>query len=332
MTNKEKLIEKLYQGSCSREELELLLDLIQDDTEEDYSDVMARLWRELSTYPEMDKPMASEMTAALFNRIDIQQPATPLRSITPKSKTSSRPGRRRFIRIASAAAILLLIGIISWQWLGTAKLIIAKTAYAEQKTVVLPDGSIVKLNANSTLNYHKTWDSQETRRVWLDGEAYFEVSKRQQTGQKFQVITRDLTVEVLGTVFNVNTRETATEVFLEEGKVSLDLEQASEDILMVPGELVTYSKSSGKPTKKQIENEAPASWKDGTAILRDALLKDIIQKVEELYEVEIAVTNKSDLEREFSIFLPVDNSELAFLMLEGLGLEIEKGDKVWTIK
>lgn len=332
MANKEKLIKKLYNGTCSREELERLLDLIEKDPSEDYKEVMTRLWQELKSYPEIADPMASAMNQELFKRIEGQQPVSPREVVLPNTSISIRTRRRRLLQMASAAVFLLLVGMLSWLWWEQAELVVTQTAFAEQKNIVLPDGSTVKLNANSSIKYHKTWDPDKTRQVWLEGEAYFEVKNKRETGQKFEVITEDLTVEVLGTIFNVNARETSTQVFLEEGSVNLDLEEQVEDILMEPGELLTYSKALGKPIKKRVEDEAPASWKDGTAILTNALLKDIIQKIHELYEVKVVVEDQSHLDREFTIFLPVDDPDTGYNMLGGLGLEVQKADKTWTIK
>lgn len=332
MANKEKLIEKLYRGACSKAELEQLLDLIREAPAEAYKDVMTRLWEELKNYPEMDNAMASDMTQELFRRIDTDGSSGSQKTKPQQNQLHIRFRRRRLLQMASAAVLLLLVGMLTWLWVGAKELVITQTAFAEQKTIALPDGSTVKLNANSSIQYHENWDDRQSRQVWLEGEAYFEVEKKQETGQKFEVITQYLTVEVLGTTFNVNARDATTEVFLEEGKINLDLEEQAEDILMEPGELLTYTQATGKSTKKQIENEAPASWKDGTAILRDALLKDIIQKIHELYEIKVEVMDQSDLAREFTIFLPVDDPNTGFNMLEGLGLEVQKGEKIWTIK
>jgi len=333
MAKTEQLIAKLYKGTCSKRELEELLDLISEAPNAKYDKVMAKLWKALKTYPEIEPSLAGEMMQELLNRIEEQEPVQQENVLSkPKEpKIHIRSSRRYILQIASAAAILLLVGMFFWHRLGAEKLVTVQTAYAEQKTFELPDQSIVKLNANSSLRYQQDWTSNQIRQVWLQGEAYFEVRKNEETEQKFQVITKDLIVEVLGTVFNVNTREITTEVFLEEGKVNLDLEEQAEDILMQPGELVTYSKSAGALSKKQVQNEAPSSWKNGTAILEDASLKNIIRKLHELYEVSIVVENEEELEREFSIFLPVDDPETGYLMLQGLGLQVQKANNVWTI-
>lgn len=332
MTTKEKLIKKLYDGTCQRKELELLLDLLKEDSEEEPPQVMAKLWQELQSYPEIEEPMATAMMNRMMERVEEQESMSQDKATTARKKLPAKVRRRHLIQWASAAVFLLLLGIFSWLWLRTEEQIVVQTSFAEQKTIQLPDHSIVKLNANSSLRYPKSWKSTKTRQVWLQGEAYFEVEKKPQTQQKFQVITKDLTIEVLGTIFNVNARTTATKVFLEEGQINLDLEEQPQDILMEPGELVTYSKTTGKPLKKQIEKEAPTSWKDGTAVMKDALLSEIIQKIHEIYDVRMVLENESYREREFTIFLPVSDPELGYQMLVGLGLEMEKAPKQWTIK
>lgn len=238
--------------------------------------------------------------------------------------------RRRILSIA--ATLLLLIVAGGWLFLGQRSMVEVTTAYGEQQTLTLPDGSEVMLNANSTLQYPKRWKDQESRKVRLSGEAFFTVTQKPTTGQKFQVVTEDLTVEVLGTVFNVNARETDTEVYLEEGKVNLILEKQADEIEMAPGELVIYSKATQLPVKKKLEEEQPASWKDGIAWMKNALLEDIIQKINEIYGVTVLVENEAHLARRFSAGIPVDDPETGYkVLMELTGLNIEKNGKTWTI-
>ncbi len=330
MTIKDKLLTKLCKGTCSREELQFLLDLLHE--EQDDTDVLAKLWKELRSYPEMEEGMASQMMRNLMARVDEKE------SILAREKTDRRPSkgnqsnRRRFVQFARAAVILILVSTVSWFWIGTEKRVVVQTTFAAQKTIELPDHSTVKMNANSKISYYRNWTSVQTRQVWLEGEAYFDVQKKPESGQKFQVITPDLTIEVLGTTFNVNARETSTKVFLEEGQIRLDIEEQAEYILMEPGELVTYSKSLGKPLRKLAESEAPASWKNGTIVMEDAMLNEIIQKIHEIYDVKVIVENQAYLEREFTVFLPVDDPGMGYNTLSGLGLEIIKLDNHWTIE
>ena len=118
------------------------------------------------------------------------------------------------------------------------------TTFGEWKTITLPDGSVVELNANSLLTITKHWSENNNRTVWLTGEAFFKVKKIPSTKCKFIVKTKDLKVEILGTSFNVNSRFDQTEVFLEEGKVKLYLGNTKE--YMAPGEFIAFSKKKTK--------------------------------------------------------------------------------------
>lgn len=112
------------------------------------------------------------------------------------------------------------------------------TAYGKTERITLPDQSVVLLNANSVLSYNDKWTDNKTREVWLAGEAYFEVKKSDARGNaKFVVHTDQLSVEVLGTEFNVNNRRGKTQVVLNAGKVRLTSDTTLEkEIIMAPGE------------------------------------------------------------------------------------------------
>lgn len=244
--------------------------------------------------------------------------------ISHQAVTAAKPrplGLRRLWSapgITAAAAVLLLLVAGWWFLLRDDGLITLTSAYGERQSVELPDGSRVEVNANTTIRYASNWPDSENRKVWLDGEAYFEVAKKQQTGQKFEVITEDLTVEVLGTVFNVNSRREATEVFLEEGKVKLNLNGLNDTLLMEPGELVTYSENKAeKPVKRRVSGEDQISWKeDGTHYFPNTPLKEILEKMEDIYGLTITVQDTSNAARNFRIGIPIENLEQALSLLE----------------
>jgi ferric-dicitrate binding protein FerR (iron transport regulator) len=335
MTEKERLIEKLYLGRCSREELEELLDqFLQDTGAEEDPVLLERLWQELAAQPELEDARAAVILEKTLSKIDLQgsDHRSPLSSL-PQEATPSKVRRHFFQRLSAAAAILLLISATLWLWWQPADLVQVETAYGQQKTVVLPDQSRVKLNAHSSISFSNTWDQMEDRKVWLEGEAYFEVRKNLEHEQKFQVITRDLTVEVLGTVFNVNTREESTMVFLEEGLVNVEVQETQEDIRLDPGEMITYTKATRQPIKRKIETEAPASWKDGTILLQNASLRSIVDKMEEIYGLSTRVDNKTLLDQTFNFPMPVNNLDTAILLLqESTDLVIERSDGELVIR
>lgn len=328
----EQLITKLFEGKCSRDELLQLLDLVAAHPDRDYTMVMEKLWETLGDYPYQEKVASQRIFDATLRKV----------------KTSERPKRKSFFRSVSlkrremmmgisavAATLVLALGIGLWLFpsSGESELTVITTAFAEQRTVSLPDGSTVELNANSTISFQQQWSDEENRKVWLHGEAFFHVTKKQKTGQKFCVLTDDLVVEVLGTSFNVNTHHEETKVFLEEGKVKLNLEEAPEPILMEPGELVSYSQKTKKTVKRNTLQEEPSSWRDGFVLLEDRSLEEILQKVNEIYGLEYRVVNDDNIRRSFTMAIPINNYEMMVSVFEEVtGLKTQKIENQLVIK
>jgi transmembrane sensor len=222
--------------------------------------------------------------------------------------------RRQVLRWLAAASIALLLGVgLWWGWLQSSYQTVT-TAYAEWRTVQLPDGSEVRLNANSQLRYASGWKAGEAREVWLAGEAFFEVEKDPQ-GASFTVHAGDLGVEVLGTAFNVNRSREKTEVFLQEGKVKLDL--GVEEKMMSPGDLAVYSIPQKRLTSfRKSPAETHISWKDGSLILRDKPVAEIFVRLEAIYGFSFVVKDSSLLAQPKTVALPMGEWEVARPILE----------------
>jgi ferric-dicitrate binding protein FerR (iron transport regulator) len=182
--------------------------------------------------------------------------------------------------IGIAASILLIISIGIYTLNKSPKKIIHKTAYGEVLNLKLMDGSLVTLNSNSSIHYY----NNDNRRVWLTGEAFFEVDKKVTTNAKFWVITDDLNVEVYGTSFNVNTKHKKTAVFLEEGRIWLELKNGSTR-KMSPGNFISYSSSENLITeqKDKVAPRLKTSWKDGSIVFEKLPLVEAIKKIEDTY-------------------------------------------------
>ena len=142
------------------------------------------------------------------------------------------PNYFRFIGIAASILLLVTLGIYT---LNPTK-VVYKTAFGEVLNLKLKDGSLVTLNSNSSMYYYEN----NNRKVWLTGEAFFEVDKKETTNAKFWVITDDLKIEVYGTSFNVDTKHEKTAVFLEEGRIWLALKNGTTK-KMIPGNYLSYS-------------------------------------------------------------------------------------------
>jgi ferric-dicitrate binding protein FerR (iron transport regulator) len=263
--------------------------------------------------------------AHLNARIDA---TAPLRS-TPGSATSSLFTRRVALNMVAGLGLLFVLGIAVLQ-ITRSPMIVHHTGFGERTEVNLSDGSHITINANSTLRYREN----TPRKVWLEGEAFFRVAKIAGTGEKFQVITDDLTVHVYGTEFNVNSRKQQTQVLLEEGKIKLALQNGAEKE-MEPGDLITYSakKNEVLEEKRLARAETITSWKDGTLIFDDITVRDAMAKIAELYGLEIEFKDAGIADKIIHLAVPTQNLEICLKALERSGgMQIRRENLRLTIE
>ncbi len=219
------------------------------------------------------------------------------------------------------AALGILLGIFFWSKAGRYHSV--RTDYGEWKTVELPDGSVVRLHANSKLTYRANWDDGAARTVWFEGEAFFDIRGISEVGRAFVVRTNDLDVSVLGTSFNVATRDERTEVYLEEGEIKLELGSAV--MLMQPGDIIAYSASSDELVDRRRAVDpatAPSSWNDGVLELVNVTAFEIFKEVKEIYGREIVVVRESVYDVKYTVRLPMQDLEVVIPILEST-MEIE---------
>lgn len=154
----------------------------------------------------------------------------------------------------------------------------------EKAEVVLPDGSNVWINSGSTLTYNKHFNGKE-RSVHLQGEAYFEVSENKKC--PFIVHTKHITVQALGTSFNVRSYETdslATAVLLE-GKVKVSA--SGEETILSVNERATFDKRKQTLLADRVEALNFIEWKNGNIYFSNQTYNEIAQTLSRIYNVEI---------------------------------------------
>ncbi len=146
--------------------------------------------------------------------------------------------------------------------------------------------------------------------------------------------TNGVTVEVLGTSFNVNNKKTETEIYLEEGRIKLQAKNLN--TIMQPGDLLYFSNDSQEivENRRVAANEKPGSWKDGILILEDKTTKELLQRVEEIYGIKFRLENKELLSTKTTIRIPMDELELALPIIErALGYNLSQDAQgIWTLE
>ena len=149
--------------------------------------------------------------------------------------------------------------------------------------LVLSDGSLVWLNAASSITYPTAFVGQE-RKVSITGEAYFEVSENK--AMPFFVEHNQLLIKVLGTHFNVNAydNEASNKVTLLSGLVDVGNGKISKRL--VPGQQASVSKTVFS-VDENIDTDEVLAWKNGQFYFGGSDIRSIMKQIERYYDVEV---------------------------------------------
>lgn len=163
-------------------------------------------------------------------------------------------------------------------------------------TVTLQDGSVVQLNSASELRYPVQFAGQE-RRVFLSGEAYFEVAK--DARHPFVVEVGHAEIEVLGTSFNVYSylEEQKTEATLVEGQVRFSA--GGQEVTLSPGEQGVWD-TAGHLDKREVDVYPYIAWKDGKFVFRKRTLEEVMRIVSRWYNVNVVFEDAVSKQVSFS--------------------------------
>ncbi|MDR6786116.1 transmembrane sensor [Pedobacter africanus] len=161
------------------------------------------------------------------------------------------------------------------------------TAKGETFEVRLPDGSLVWLNAESSISYAATLNNKGLRQVKLDGEAYFEVAHNAE--RPFRVSSKGQLIEVLGTKFNINAYadEPATTTTLLQGAVKVSKQGApgKDGIRLQPGQQSTLTKNGLNLSNVNPENAI--AWKKGYFDFKAENMESVMRKLSRWYNIEV---------------------------------------------
>jgi transmembrane sensor len=199
-----------------------------------------------------------------------------------------------------AAALLLTVGTYTtWQVVmsprehQTAMRELA-TPNGQRATAILSDGSRIILNAGSQLRYPADF-GRAPRDVYLEGEAYFEVSH--DAARPFRVHARGGVVHDLGTRFTVRAypEPPRVDVVVAEGKVSLRRDQATatDSVVLEPGQLGRLAESGPPAVVTGVDVDAQIAWTRGSLVLEGLTLEEALPQLERWFDVEIRVADHS---------------------------------------
>ncbi|TCI84962.1 FecR family protein [Tenacibaculum sp. M341] len=189
------------------------------------------------------------------------------------------------------AACMALLASVFYFWKSND--VVYKSNYGEKLTISLPDASQVTLNSKSKITFdNKNWKNERT--IFLEGEAFFEVQK----GETFTVKTKEGSVTVLGTSFNVNSGNNFLEVKCFTGKVNVVNKNNTNEIL-TKGLATTFNNNI---KENWTFNTAQNSWKEGISRFRETPLPIVLLALENEFNFKFKNIKKYQNEKFSGVF------------------------------
>lgn len=156
--------------------------------------------------------------------------------------------------------------------------------------IELSDGTKVWLNSETSLRYPVRFTERE-RRVYLRGEAYFEVAYDNR--YPFVVNVGGMEVKVLGTRFNVNCYDRDTiRTTLVDGSVCIKDVFSDRETLLCPDEMATYCRSTRLVTKEKVDPFVYTAWKEGKFVFENETVEEIMKRLSRWYDIEVVYENQ----------------------------------------
>jgi transmembrane sensor len=169
---------------------------------------------------------------------------------------------------------------------------IVETPRGGEYQVILPDGTLVWLNAASSLRYPAVFTGHE-RRVELQGEAYFEVAHNEK--MPFRVESNRQLVEVLGTHFNINgyADDRVVRTTLLEGSVKVSAGNHVSPRNLKPGQQAIVGQSGASISVRGVDAEESIAWKNGYFLFNNENIHSIMRKISRWYNVDVEYNGKT---------------------------------------
>lgn len=287
--------------ACSSEEASAI------DAWLDADPTRRQLMEELKTIWEAsDAPVSRLDDATLeadWKRLAAAMDASEASAVPPSAagRTERAPRRRRSARshtsVLQSALYLILFGllVVGSAWLGWMQWGPLETPFrevvaerGERANIQLADGTRVTLNVDSRLRIPTTFDA-DTRSVYLEGEAYFDVAT--DSTRPFIVHANDAVINVHGTSFNVRSypEDQRVEVAVVEGAVSLRPQQVPPDdegARLEPGQVGQLERNATRVTTQTVSDVSPLlGWVQGRLVFEDAPLSEVAARLERWYNL-----------------------------------------------
>ncbi len=297
----EELIIKYLQKDLNREEELRLKDWLQEDINN------RQVFEHIVADWHLDSAELQNSQKRIYRNI-INSRVENLRNL---KKNTSRNHWQTWLKVAAILLVAITTGLLIFdlqqpEQQPEVQVVtqIEKHALPGQKlSITLPDGSTVKLNSGSRLVAPQQFTGN-TRQVFLEGEAFFEVTE--DASHPFVVNTDNFTVKVLGTSFNISSyqQEQNNSVAVVTGRVMVSGSPEAPEVIsetLTPDQMLVYS--AGKKSwerRNGFDRDLILGWRDQKLIFRDDHINNILKILSRWYGVEFQVNVTIDPRREYT--------------------------------
>ena len=231
--------------------------------------------------------------------------------------------------IAAGCATLALAFVLAPRFIDSDLQRVA-TRHGEQRSLTLPDGSVVQLNTDTQIAYRV--DNNERHVDLRSGEVFFDVAKDE--ARRFVVRTPTAEIQVVGTQFSVRTRPNDVEVIVKEGKVNVvraesglspeRLISPSLKVALVPGDRLRLAADSRPAQVAAVDVGRATAWRSGILDIDAMSLEDVVAEVNRYVSAPFVIEDDSIRRLQFSGRFRLGDSEaIRFMLRERLGIESE---------
>jgi ferric-dicitrate binding protein FerR (iron transport regulator) len=298
------LIGKYLSGDCSPEEAAAAQAWIQASPENGRTfEALQRIWTASAADTQAEDPAelaTSFPVDAAWKKVQARIQASPpaqadthVPVVLPLRPPVYRTLGRQWLGIAAAAVFAIGAYLIWMAQQKPAEPLLQNLASGDQPLRdTLPDGSIVTLNAHSRLVYSSSsFADAATRKVYLQGEAYFDVARNPE--RPFVVDAMGTLVQVLGTEFNVRVAVPQVQVSVTAGKVRFASgENANaKAVELVAGNSATYHAQRGTLVRDSLPDANATFWLTGNLVFQDRPLSQVVDELSARWQQPIRLAN-----------------------------------------
>lgn len=275
------LLRKYISNDMDAADLQSFRRLINERGDEEIRRALQNEWESMENAAPIDEHLYSKM----FGEIE--------RCTEPRKPQMIGWGRG-LMKYAAIALLVIMSALSAYLFMDnrqmsalTAGQITVKTADGERTTVTLPDGTTVRLNSKSQLDYQQDFGLKD-RQVALNGEGFFDVTHNAE--KTFIVNTHFIKVQVLGTKFNLYTYENKdqVEMSLVKGHVKVSTNQIPYQTADVqPNQKIVFEKKTGKMQLVETNNQLETAWMSHDLVFHSEPLRVVLDCVGRKFGVNI---------------------------------------------